>query len=163
MADTPETRVSDDGFCQVTMPIHAFHGRRLRVIRFHRKFNGRREVDVEHPMDARSSLRLPIEWTDLASPLVLPVAEKRAPRLSPRSARALAASVAAVLDAATTWGGSERASVPSHSVHSIHEQGTSAVAPRKKTRQKRSSRARVPPHPARRVGVTRVQRTLGKR
>jgi hypothetical protein len=54
----------------VTLPIHPLRGRRLILVRTLRAQDGQQYVDVEHPEGWH--LRLPVEWTDRAPPLVPP-------------------------------------------------------------------------------------------
>jgi hypothetical protein len=85
------------GFVRVTMPIHAFFGRRLRVIR---EVRGRRVghvVDVEHPLAPKVGLRLPVEWTDLTTPITAPSVPEPRPRFSPEVVVAVARQVEALI------------------------------------------------------------------
>ncbi len=79
-----------EGFARVTMPIHAFFGQQLEILRFYRRKDGRREIAFVHPHDRRGVLRVPIEWTDLGSPVEAPRVNARCPTLASRVARDLA-------------------------------------------------------------------------
>lgn len=85
-----QTTVSSGGshgeFVRVTMPIHAFFGRQLRVIRHIREGRTRHFIDVEHPLAPLLGLRLPVQWTDRATPDALPARPEGWPRLSPEVA-----------------------------------------------------------------------------
>lgn len=79
----------------VTLPIHPLKGVALPVARFIRSQDGRRYVDVEHPPGRY--MRLPLAWTDRASPLVPPSVGGRAARLSVPALLELASAVQVAL------------------------------------------------------------------
>jgi hypothetical protein len=79
----------------ITLPVHPLKGVELPVARFLRSQDGRRYVDVEHP--AGQYMRLPLEWTDRAPPLVPPSVEGRAARLCVPALLELASAVQVAL------------------------------------------------------------------
>ena len=94
---TPREGNRHAGFVRVTMPIHAFFGRRLRVIR---EVRGRRVghvVDVEHPLARKVGLRLPVEWTDLVTPVMAVSVRDPRPRFSAEVAVAVARQIEALI------------------------------------------------------------------
>jgi hypothetical protein len=79
----------------ITLPVHPLKGVALPVYRFIRSQDGRRYVDVEHP--AGQYMRLPLEWTDRAPPLVPPSVDGRAACLSVPALLELASAVQVAL------------------------------------------------------------------
>ena len=65
----------------VTLPVHAFFGRRLTVVRQFRSRLRGVVVEVEHPEDRRLLIWLPIEWTELSTRNPSATCERGASRL----------------------------------------------------------------------------------
>ena len=75
----------------ITLPVHPLRGSRLPVVRVHRRRNGRRYLDVEHPYGW--VIRVPAEWTDRVVTCSPPAIEGREARASAGALSLLAAAL----------------------------------------------------------------------